>query len=107
MKANKHLLLGSSAATLVLLVTAAYEENVTKEWRVLQSRAVGPAGPIDVHLRQVVVPSLKAADRCVTCHVGMAAGEMIAPRCCTTTAESRRAALIAWTTVPPARRATR
>jgi cbb3-type cytochrome c oxidase subunit III len=77
MRANKHLLLWSSVATLALLVTAAVEENVTKDWRVLQSGAAGPAGPIEVHLRQVVVPSLRAADRCVTCHVGMAAGEPV------------------------------
>lgn len=75
MQANKHLLLWSSLATFGLLVVAALRENVTKDWRVLQSAASGPAGPLDVHLRQVVVPTLKAADRCVTCHVGMGAGE--------------------------------
>lgn len=75
MSANKVLLLGSSLATLALLVAAAIEENVLKDWRELQGAASGPAGPIEVHLRQVVVPTLKAADRCVTCHVGMAAGE--------------------------------
>ena len=77
MQANKHLLLWSSLVTLALLVTAAIEENVYKEWRVLQGSASGPAGPIDVHLRQVVVPTLKAADRCVSCHVGMGAGEPV------------------------------
>lgn len=75
MQANKHLLLWSSLATLTLLVFAATRENLLKEWRRIQTDARGPAGPIDVHLRQVVVPSLRAADRCVTCHVGMAAGE--------------------------------
>ena len=75
MQANKHLLLWSSLATLGLLVFAATEENVLKDWRRVQGAAQGPAGAIEVHLRQVVVPSLRVADRCVTCHVGMAAGE--------------------------------
>ncbi len=77
MQANKHLLLWTSLATLALLVTAAVQENLLKEWRVLQAGARGPAGPIEERLRQVVVPTLKAADRCVSCHVGMAAGEPI------------------------------
>ncbi|MBI5361797.1 MAG: c-type cytochrome [Planctomycetes bacterium] len=75
MQANKHLLLWSSLFTLALLAIAAAQENVFKDWRELQGSTVGPAGPLDVHLRQVVVPTLHAADRCVTCHVGMAAGE--------------------------------
>ncbi|MCC6406963.1 MAG: c-type cytochrome [Planctomycetes bacterium] len=77
MQANKHLLLWTSLVTLALLVFAAARENVFKEWRRVQSAASGPAGPIDVHLRQVVVPTLAVADRCVTCHVGMAAGEPV------------------------------
>lgn len=75
MQATKHLLLWSSLATLALLVAAALRENVTKDWRVLQASTRGPAGPVEERLRQVVVPTLRAADRCVTCHVGMAAGE--------------------------------
>ena len=75
MQANKQLLLWSSLATLALLVCAAVEENALKEWRVLQSGAKGPAGPVELRLRQVVVPTLKAADRCVSCHLGFAAGE--------------------------------
>lgn len=75
MQANKHLLLWSSLATLGLLVFAAAQENFFKDWRRIQADASGPAGPVDVHLRQVVVPSLRIADRCVTCHIGMAAGE--------------------------------
>ncbi len=72
MRKNKHLLLWSSLATLGLLVVAAAEENVFKDWRRIQLAA---AEPIDVHLRQIVVPGLRTADRCTTCHVGMAAGE--------------------------------
>ena len=75
MQSTKHLLLWSSLATLALLVAAALRENVTKDWRVLQASARGPQGPIEERLRQVVVPTLHAADRCVSCHVGMAAGE--------------------------------
>ncbi len=75
MRTTKHLLLWSSLATLALLVTAATRENVTKDWRVLQASAKGPNGPVEERLRQVVVPTLHAADRCVTCHVGMATGE--------------------------------
>lgn len=75
MRRNKHLLLWSSALTLVLLVVAAAQENVFKDWRQLQQRAKGPDGAIDVRLRQVVVPQLGVIDRCVTCHIGMAPGE--------------------------------
>lgn len=75
MRKNKHLLLWSSLATLWLLVIAAVQENVLKDWRQLQAAAVSPDGPIEVRLRQIVVPALGVTDRCVTCHVGMAAGE--------------------------------
>ncbi len=80
MKANKYLLLWSSAATLVVLALAAFDENVTQEWRVLQreyrSRLEPPAaGEFAMQLRQVVVPSLGVVDRCPSCHVGMAPGE--------------------------------
>ena len=79
-RANKHLLLWSSVATLLLLATAAFRENVLQEWRRLQRgyesrRPAAQAADFDVQLRQVVVPTLHAADRCVSCHVGMAAGE--------------------------------
>lgn len=75
MRRNKHLLLWSSALTLALLIVAAAQENVFKDWRRLQQRTSGPDGAIEVRLRQVVVPSIGIMDRCVTCHVGMAPGE--------------------------------
>lgn len=75
MAKNKHLLLWSSLACLVLLVTAAVQENLLRDWRAIQSSAVSPAGPPDVRLRQIVVPALGVTDRCVSCHVGMAPGE--------------------------------
>lgn len=75
MKANKVLLLVSSLGALALLVLAAVQENVFKDWRRIQRAAESPAGPIEVHLRQVVVPALRVTDRCTSCHVGMAPGE--------------------------------
>lgn len=75
MKKNKYLLLSSSLGVLALLMIAAVQENFLKEWRLIQKSARNEGGPIPVHLRQTVVPSLKATDRCVSCHVGMAAGE--------------------------------
>ena len=75
MKANKYLLLVSSLGALALLIGAAVEENVFKDWRRIQGSAKSPAGGIEVHLRQIVVPALRVTDRCISCHVGMAPGE--------------------------------
>ncbi len=75
MNKNKHLLLWSSLGTLSLLVAAAVQENFFREWRAIQASVQTEAGPIEVRLRQIVVPRLNATDRCVTCHVGMAPGE--------------------------------
>ncbi len=79
-RANKHLLLWSSLATLVALGWAAYRENALQEWRVVQRDykrhlPAANAAEFKVQLRQIVVPNLHAADRCVSCHVGMAPGE--------------------------------
>lgn len=78
MNKNKYLLLFSSFGVLILLVAAAVSENFFKEWQSIQAQAKSADGPIDKRLRQVVNPNLKASDRCVTCHVGMAPGEQIA-----------------------------
>ena len=78
MKKNKYLLLVSSVITILLLVGAAAQENFFQEWRRLQ-RAAPLAEGSDVRLRQVVVPALRVTDRCVTCHVGMGAGEQGQP----------------------------
>jgi cbb3-type cytochrome c oxidase subunit III len=75
MNRNKYLLLVSSVGVLLLLVVAAVQENFLKEWRQIQAGARAEDGPISVQLRQVVNGPLRAADRCVSCHVGMAAGE--------------------------------
>ncbi|MEW5702549.1 MAG: c-type cytochrome [Candidatus Zixiibacteriota bacterium] len=75
MKHYKHLLLWSSAGCLALLMTAAIKENFFKEWRLIQRSARAANSPIDVHLRQVVVPGMTVSDRCVSCHVGMSPGE--------------------------------
>ncbi len=75
MNRNKHLLLWSSIGTLGLLIAAAVQENILKDWRRIQAAASTSEGPIDVRLRQVISPDLKITDRCVSCHVGMAPGE--------------------------------
>lgn len=79
MRRNKHLLLWSSLTSLALLVVAAADENLFKDWRRLQATVGETGGGIDVRLRQIVVPALRVTDRCVTCHVGMASGEPTAP----------------------------
>ena len=75
MKANKYLLLVSSLGALALLVVAAVQENVFKDWRRIQGSAKSPTGGIGVELRQIVIPALHVTDRCTSCHVGMAPGE--------------------------------
>ncbi len=75
MSKNKYLLLVSSLGVLALLVAAAVQENFLREWRKLQSTAHSDEGPLNVQLRQVVNPTLRTSDRCVSCHVSMAPGE--------------------------------
>jgi hypothetical protein len=79
MRANKYLLLVSSLLTLAVLAYAAHDEH-DQEWRRLQEEyqrtlPADLAASFSVELRQVVVPNLRAADRCISCHVGMAPGE--------------------------------
>ena len=59
MKANKHLLLWSSLAALVVLVWAAVHENYLSDWRVIQRQIQArlPASEADafsLQLRQIV-----------------------------------------------------
>lgn len=75
MNRNKHLLLWSSVGVFLLLAVAAASENFGKEWRLIQKSARTPEGTVAVHLRQVINPALNTADRCVSCHTGMAPGE--------------------------------
>lgn len=80
MRFYKHVLLWSSLGTLAVLAWAAYAENVKAEWRRAQTAArsrlsAADAGAFAVELRQIVIPELKIADRCTSCHVGMAPGE--------------------------------
>lgn len=75
MNKNKYLLLVSSLGVLALLMVAAARENIFKPWRRIQTASRTEAGPVEVKLRQIVVPALQSADRCVTCHIGMAPGE--------------------------------
>jgi cbb3-type cytochrome c oxidase subunit III len=79
-RANKILLLASSLATLALLVYASYRDNYGRDWRRWQREyasqlPAATAAAFSVQLRQVYVPALRAADRCVSCHLGMAPGE--------------------------------
>ena len=79
-RSNKYLLLLASLATLGLLVVAAYQENVLREWRRIQRDyqqhlSGAAANEFAIQLRQVYVPALHATDRCISCHVGMAPGE--------------------------------
>ena len=83
MRANKHLLLWSSLGTLLALMWAAYAEH-RQEWRSIQERyrtalPRSHAEAFTVRLRQVYAPALRATDRCVSCHVGMAPGESGVP----------------------------
>jgi mono/diheme cytochrome c family protein len=75
MSKNKYLLLFSSLGVLALLIVAAVHENFLRDWRRIQSAARSEEGPISVQLRQVVNPTLRISDRCVSCHVSMAPGE--------------------------------
>src|SRR3990172_5982958 len=80
MKANKHLLLWSSLAALGVLIWAAVDENIYRDWRVIQRqiRARLLSSQVDdftVQLRQIVSRDTGVTDRCVSCHVGMAPGE--------------------------------
>lgn len=80
MRANKHLLLWSSLAALAVLSWAAIEENFLHDWRIVQQRIqarlpASQAEAFTIQLRQIVSRDTGATDRCVSCHVGMAAGE--------------------------------
>jgi predicted CXXCH cytochrome family protein len=75
MSKNKYLLLISSLGVLALLATAAVQENFLREWRQIQKEGRTEEGAIPVQLRQIVNPTLKTSDRCVSCHVTMAPGE--------------------------------
>jgi mono/diheme cytochrome c family protein len=75
MNRNKHLLLWSSLGVLALLLCAAVEENFLRPWRLIQASARGETGPVEVRLRQIVLPQLQVTDRCISCHLGMAPGE--------------------------------
>lgn len=79
MAKNKHLLLWTSVASIVLLGAAISDEHFRQEWRRMQIdyRQQLPeesAVQFPIQLRQIVAPALQSTDRCVTCHLGMIAG---------------------------------
>ncbi len=83
----KIVLLLSSAASLVMLLMAAFEENFTLEWRTYQqnyaqlvSEKSGDTASDDtatgsaeypLEIRQAYLAEWRRVDRCVTCHVGI------------------------------------
>ncbi len=75
MKKNKYLLLGASFGVLLVLIFAAGQEHLFREWRRIQWSGRSDGGSIRVQLRQVVNPGLQVSDRCVSCHVSMGPGE--------------------------------
>jgi mono/diheme cytochrome c family protein len=81
----KILLLVSSLVCLVLLLLAAFEENIAADWRApqiefarLQQAKAEAAGNAEksssaypIELRQVFLKDWNRVDRCVSCHVGI------------------------------------
>ncbi len=80
----KLLLLTASLVTLVFLFLAAFEENLTGQWRSHQAayrdaligraqtaEARQAAGKMEIAHQQLFLPQLERIDRCVTCHVGI------------------------------------
>ena len=77
MNKNKHLLLWSSLGVTCLLLAAAAQENLFREWRGIQGKIAADEDRFDIRIRQVVAPQTGKVDRCVTCHVGMDSGERL------------------------------
>ncbi|RME40590.1 MAG: hypothetical protein D6788_03010, partial [Planctomycetota bacterium] len=91
----KAVLLVSSLASLLVLATAAYQENLTGEWRDAQraykkllletapdDNARRVAASFRIEPRQLYLPELGRIDRCTTCHLGVenpAAGDADPP----------------------------
>jgi len=80
----KVVLLASSLVCLGLLLLAAFEENLTGEWRsqqkayraALVDRATDEterkaAEAMEIGLQQLFLPPLDRIDRCTTCHIGI------------------------------------
>jgi mono/diheme cytochrome c family protein len=84
LKKLKVILLVSSLVSLVLLLLAAFEENISGEWRdhqkahrsALLARAPNDSvrhtvANMEINFKQVFLPDLNRVDRCITCHVGV------------------------------------
>ena len=80
----KLVLLISSLVCLVVLLLAAFEENLAGEWRdhqesyraALEARAATPEARaaslrMDIAFQQAFLPELDRVDRCQTCHIGI------------------------------------
>ncbi len=83
-KLMKVVLLVSSLASLLLLLAAAYEENLTGEWREAQlkykkklmesSDSAGTqraAAAFTIEQKQLYLAELNSIDRCTSCHLGV------------------------------------
>ena len=86
MEANgmKKVLIVASLITFIFLLIAIVKENITPEWRLYQKEyakildkyATDDLGKMlrdnfKIEVKQIVVPQLKATDRCVSCHNGI------------------------------------
>ncbi len=80
----KIVLLASSLASLLLLASAAYQENIKGQWRANQENyrallvstaaddnARRAAASFTVEHKQIYLPELGRIDRCTTCHLGV------------------------------------
>ncbi len=80
----KVVLLVSSLASLLLLVSAAYEENLTGDWREAQATykekllatadgegALRAASAFAIEQKQLYLAELGTIDRCTSCHLGV------------------------------------
>ncbi len=80
----KIILLVSSLASLVLMMLAAFEENLAGEWRQIQANyretlvaqaksdtTRASAEAMEIEFRQLFLSELGRVDRCMTCHLGV------------------------------------
>lgn len=74
---NKYLLLWSSLGVIGVLLAAAVEENILREWRRVQGEIAAKETTLDPGVRQIVATRTGRVDRCITCHVGMDPGDRL------------------------------
>ncbi|WP_347246495.1 c-type cytochrome [Thermogutta sp.] len=67
----------SSLGVVVVLLAAALEENVLRQWRRVQAEVAASDGPFSTGIRQIVGTTGGTVDRCTTCHIGMDPAERL------------------------------